>query len=76
VWKSWSQTYPERLSMEAKIEKDKEMLTKREERIRTEYGVEPDTVFRVEIPFEELERYSERGMDKEFWQSAERVESR
>lgn len=73
VWKSWSPTNPELLSMNATIEKDKEMLRKREERIRTEYGVEPDTLYRIVIPFEEV---GPRRMDKEFWQSAERVDQR
>ena len=45
------------------------MVLEKEERIRTNYGVEPDTVYRVEIPLKELGK----SMDKEFWQSAERV---
>lgn len=69
VWK-------DRLTRQAKIEEDNEILVKREEHIRTEYGVEPDTLYRVEIPFEELGRYTSRGMDKEFWQCAERVDER
>ena len=48
---------------------DSEMVLEKEERIRTEYGVEPDTVYRAEIPLKELGK----SMDKEFWQSAERV---
>ena len=78
VWKGWAQTYPPLRTMKAvstkdKIERDKEMLTKREEQIRTDYGVEPDTLYRIEIPFEELHGRS-RTLDKEFWQSAERVD--
>ncbi|MCH1499756.1 MAG: hypothetical protein L7U83_11890 [Akkermansiaceae bacterium] len=53
---------------------DTEMLAEKKERIRTKYGVEPDTVFRAELPLQELKRYTSHGMDKEFWQSAERVE--
>ena len=48
---------------------DLKMVLEKEERIRTNYGVEPDTVYRVEIPLKELGK----SMDKEFWQSAERV---
>jgi len=48
---------------------DSEMVLEKEERIRTKYGVEPDTVYRVEIPLQELGK----SRDKEFWQNAERV---
>lgn len=48
---------------------DSEMVLEKEERIRTKYGVEPDTGYRVEIPLKELGK----SRDKEFWQSAERV---
>lgn len=54
--------------------KDIEMLAKKEELIRTGYGVKPDTVYQASIPLEDLKNYSRHGMDKEFWQSAERVE--
>ncbi|MDG2125874.1 MAG: protein kinase [Verrucomicrobiales bacterium] len=48
---------------------DSEMVLEKEERIRTKYGVEPDTRYRAEIPLKELGK----SRDKEFWQSAERV---
>ena len=48
---------------------DSEMVLEKEERIRSKYGAEPDTHYRVEIPLKELGK----SRDKEFWQSAERV---
>jgi len=58
----------------AGTQQETEMLAEKEDRIRTKYGVEPDTVYRAELPLQELQRYTSHGMDKEFWQSAERVE--
>jgi hypothetical protein len=71
VWKerSWS-TYLDSQWSQKLIQKNKDLLAKREECIRSEYGVEPDTVYRVEIPFEEV---AKQTMDKEFWQGAARV---
>lgn len=57
-------------------QQDTEMLAEKEQRIRTRYGIEPDTVYRAEIPMKDLENYTKYGMDKEFWQSAELVEKR
>ncbi len=57
------------------VQEDSEDVLKKERRIRDEYGVEPDTLYRAEIPLEELKRYQSRGMDQEFWQNAERVET-
>jgi hypothetical protein len=54
---------------------DSEETLLKEKRIREKYGVEPDTLYRVEIPLKDLDQYIAYGMDKEFWQSAERVES-
>jgi len=48
---------------------DSKMVLEKEERIRTKYGVEPDTVYRAEIPLQELGK----SRDKGFWQNAERV---
>jgi hypothetical protein len=58
------------------VEQDEtEDLLEKERRIREDYGVEPDTLYQVEIPFKDLRQYQSRGMDKEFWQSAELVET-
>lgn len=59
-----------------RVEQDEtEDLLEKERRIREDYGVEPDTLYQVEIPFKDLRQYQSRGMDKEFWQSAELVET-
>lgn len=59
-----------------RVEQDEtEDLLEKERRIREDYGVEPDTLYQVEISFKDLRQYQSRGMDKEFWQSAELVET-
>ena len=65
--------YPDHLR---RAQPDVEMLAKKEERIRTNYGVEPDTVYRAEMPLQDLGRYAKWGMDKEFWQSTTQVKER
>lgn len=61
-----------RSSRKANLPESEEALLK-EKRIREKYGVEPDTLYRVEIPIKDLDQYITYGMDKEFWQSAERL---
>ena len=65
--RSWSRYMRSYLS-EALLQRRREQLTKRDERIRSEYGVEPDTMYRVKFPIKQIP-----NLDKAFWQSAERV---
>lgn len=49
---------------------DSEETLQKEKRLREEYGVEPDTLYRVEIPLQNLDQYITYGMEKAFWQGA------